>query len=213
MEEKKSTNITWHNGSISRENRERLNGHKGVCLWYTGLSASGKSTIAMKVEEKLFERDISTFVLDGDNIRHGLNKNLGFSHEDRKENIRRIGEVSKLFVNAGTIVGTAFISPYREDRDSARELFDRGSFVEIYIKASLETCEKRDPKGLYKKAMAGEIKEFTGISAPYEEPLNPELIIDTSKETDIEKNADKVISFLITNGYILSQREAKATGT
>ena len=213
MEEKKSTNITWHNGSISRENRERLNGHKGVCLWYTGLSASGKSTIAMKVEEKLFERDISTFVLDGDNIRHGLNKNLGFSPEDRKENIRRIGEVSKLFVNAGTIVGTAFISPYREDRDSARELFDRGSFVEIYIKASLETCEKRDPKGLYKKAMAGEIKEFTGISAPYEEPLNPELIIDTSKETDIEKNADKVISFLITNGYILSQREAKATGT
>jgi adenylylsulfate kinase len=138
---------------------------------------------------------------------------LGFSPEDRKENIRRIGEVSKLFVNAGTIVGTAFISPYREDRDSARELFDRGSFVEIYIKASLETCEKRDPKGLYKKAMAGEIKEFTGISAPYEEPLNPELIIDTSKETDIEKNADKVISFLITNGYILSQREAKATGT
>ena len=213
MEEKKSTNITWHNGSISRENRERLNGHKGVCLWYTGLSASGKSTIAMKVEEKLFERDMSTFVLDGDNIRHGLNKNLGFSPEDRKENIRRIGEVSKLFVNAGTIVGTAFISPYREDRDSARELFDRGSFVEIYIKASLETCEKRDPKGLYKKAMAGEIKEFTGISAPYEEPLNPELIIDTSKETDIEKNADKVISFLITNGYILSQREAKATGT
>ena len=213
MEEKKSTNITWHNGSISRENRERLNGHKGVCLWYTGLSASGKSTIAMKVEEKLFERDMSTFVLDGDNIRHGLNKNLGFSPEDRKENIRRIGEVSKLFVNAGTIVGTAFISPYREDRDSARELFDRGSFVEIYIKASLETCEKRDPKGLYKKAMAGKIKEFTGISAPYEEPLNPELIIDTSKETDIEKNADKVISFLITNGYILSQREAKATGT
>jgi adenylylsulfate kinase len=213
MEEKKSTNITWHNGSISRENRERLNGHKGVCLWYTGLSASGKSSIAMKVEEKLFERDMSTFVLDGDNIRHGLNKNLGFSPEDRKENIRRIGEVSKLFVNAGTIVGTAFISPYREDRDSARELFDRGSFVEIYIKASLETCEKRDPKGLYKKAMAGEIKEFTGISAPYEEPLNPELIIDTSKETDIEKNADKVISFLITNGYILSQREAKATGT
>jgi adenylylsulfate kinase len=213
MEEKKSTNITWHNGSISRENRERLNGHKGVCLWYTGLSASGKSTIAMKVEEKLFERDMSTFVLDGDNIRHGLNKNLGFSPEDRKENIRRIGEVSKLFVNAGTIVGTAFISPYREDRDSARELFDRGSFVEIYIKASLETCEKRDPKGLYKKAMAGEIKEFTGISAPYEEPLNPELIIDTSKETDIEKNADKVISFLITNGYILSQKEAKATGT
>jgi adenylylsulfate kinase len=213
MKEKKSTNITWHNGSISRENRERLNGHKGVCLWYTGLSASGKSSIAMKVEEKLFERGMSTFVLDGDNIRHGLNKNLGFSPEDRKENIRRIGEVSKLFVNAGTIVGTAFISPYREDRDNARKLFDKGSFVEIYIKASLETCEKRDPKGLYKKAIAGEIKEFTGISAPYEEPLNPELIIDTSKETDIEKNADKVISFLITNGYILSQREAKATGT
>ncbi|HSD64325.1 MAG TPA: adenylyl-sulfate kinase [Ignavibacteriaceae bacterium] len=212
MSENKSTNITWHNGSISKEDRTRLSGHKGVCLWYTGLSASGKSTIAMKVEEKLFEKGMRTFVLDGDNIRHGLNKNLGFSPEDRVENIRRIGEVSKLFVEAGTIVSTAFISPYREDRDNVRKLYEKGEFVEIYIKAELETCEERDPKGLYKKALAGEIKEFTGISAPYEEPLNPELIVNTTEEIDIDKNADKVINYLTLNGYILSREEA-ATGT
>ena len=198
----KATNITWHNGSISKEDRSRLQGHKGVCLWYTGLSASGKSTIAMKVEEKLFERGLRTFVLDGDNVRHGLNKNLGFSPEDRAENIRRIGEVSKLFTDAGVIVGTAFISPYRSDRDNVRQLFKEGEFIEIYIQASLETCEKRDPKGLYKKALAGEIKEFTGISAPYEEPLKPEIIINTTEENDISINADRVIAYLEANDVI-----------
>ena len=196
MEEKKATNVYWHKGSITPKDRERMSGHKGVCLWYTGLSASGKSTIAMRVEEKLFERGFRTFVLDGDNIRHGLNKNLGFSPEDRKENIRRIGEVSKLFVSAGIIVGTAFISPYREDRDNVRNLLNDNEFVEIFIKADLKTCEERDPKGLYKKALAGEIKEFTGISAPYEEPLNPELVINTTEEDNIDLNADKVISYL-----------------
>jgi adenylylsulfate kinase len=210
MKGKKTSNITWHNGSISKEDRIRLSGHKGVCLWYTGLSASGKSTIAMKVEEKLFESGMRTFVLDGDNVRHGLNKNLGFSPEDRTENIRRIGEVSKLFVDAGIIVGTAFISPYRKDRDNVRKLYSEGEFVEIFIKADLETCEERDPKGLYKKALAGEIKEFTGISAPYEEPLNPELVINTTEETDIEKNADKVINYLTVNGYLIRTTEEKS---
>jgi adenylylsulfate kinase len=212
MNENKATNITWHKGSISKKDRGRLSGHKGVCLWYTGLSASGKSTIAMKVEEKLFERGMRTFVLDGDNIRHGLNKNLGFSPEDRAENIRRIGEVSRLFVDAGTIVGTAFISPYREDRDNVRKLFTDGEFVEIFVKAELETCEDRDPKGLYKKALSGEIKEFTGVSAPYEEPLKPELIVNTTEETDVDKNADKIINYLTWNGYLLSNEES-ATGT
>ena len=200
--QRKATNITWHNGSISKEDRSRLQGHKGVCLWYTGLSASGKSTIAMKVEEKLFERGLRTFVLDGDNVRHGLNKNLGFSPDDRAENIRRIGEVSKLFVDAGVIVGTAFISPYRADRDNVRKLYKEGEFIEIHIQATLETCEQRDPKGLYKKALAGEIKEFTGISAPYEEPLKPELIINTTEEDNIDINADKVIAYLEANDVI-----------
>ncbi len=209
MTEVKATNVHWHNGQISNEDRERLNKHKGACLWYTGLSGSGKSTIAAKVEEKLFEKGIKTYILDGDNIRHGLNKNLGFSHEDRTENIRRIGEVSKLFVDAGIVVGTAFISPYREDRDNVRKLLSDGDFVEIFVYADLETCEARDPKGLYKKARAGEIKDFTGISAPYEEPLNPELVINTTEETDIDKNADKVIEFLERKGYLTIKKEVE----
>ncbi len=200
--EPKSRHIYWHEGDITKEDRERMNGHKGVCLWFTGLSGSGKSTIAREVENILYERGVRTYVLDGDNIRHGLNKDLGFSPEDRNENIRRIGEVAKLFVDAGLIVMTAFISPYRADRDRVRQIMQEGEFVEIYVEADLETCEERDPKGLYKKARAGEIKEFTGISAPYEAPLHPELVINTTEETDVRKNAQKVVAFLEKKGYL-----------
>ena len=202
MTEPKSKNIYWHHGDIAKEDRERQGGHRGVCIWFTGLSGSGKSVIAHEVENQLFEKGVRTYVLDGDNIRHGLNRDLGFSPEDRNENIRRIGEVAKLFVDAGIMVMTAFISPYREDRDQVRRLMKEGEFVEIYVEADLETCEQRDPKGLYKKARAGEIKEFTGISAPYEPPLNPELIINTTQETDVKKNAQKVIRYLEENGYL-----------
>jgi adenylylsulfate kinase len=202
MAEVKATNVHWHEGQIKKENREKMNGHKGVCIWYTGLSGSGKSTIAVRVEEKLFERGIKTYILDGDNIRHGLNKNLGFSPEDRTENIRRIGEVSRLFVDAGIMVMTAFISPYREDRDKVRALLKDREFIEVFVDATIETCEERDPKGLYKKARSGEIKEFTGISAPYEEPLKPELVVNTTEEKDIDKNANKVIKYLEEKGYL-----------
>jgi len=198
----KSDHITWHEGDITKADRERLAGHRGVCLWFTGLSGSGKSVISRETENLLFERGFRTYVLDGDNIRHGLNSDLGFSPEDRNENIRRIGEVSKLFVDAGTIVMTAFISPYREDRDRVRKILQDGEFIEIYVEADLETCEKRDPKGLYKKARDGEIKEFTGISAPYESPENPELIINTTQESDIKTNAEKVVQYLDSNGYL-----------
>lgn len=195
----KSKNIYWHEGNISREDRQRQYGHKNVCIWFTGLSGSGKSTIARKVEEKLFERGVKTYVLDGDNVRHGLNNNLGFSHEDRTENIRRIGEVSKLFVDAGLVVMTAFISPYRVDRRNVRNLMQKGEFIEVFIDATIETCEERDPKGLYKKAKAGEIKEFTGISSPYEKPENPELVVNTTEESDININAEKVLMYLEAN--------------
>ncbi|MEE9449020.1 MAG: adenylyl-sulfate kinase [Ignavibacteriaceae bacterium] len=202
MKETKSKNIYWHSGEISKEDRERQNGHKSVCIWFTGLSGSGKSSIARKLEEKLFERGIKTYVLDGDNIRHGLNNNLGFSPEDRTENIRRIGEVSKLFVDTGLVVMTAFISPYIEDRNNVRKLLAYGEFVEVFVEASIETCEERDVKGLYKKAKAGEIKEFTGISAPYENPENPELILNTTEETDVNINAEKVLNFLEGKKYV-----------
>ena len=198
----KATNIFWHERLINKEDRERLNGHKGVCLWYTGLSGSGKSTIAIEVENLLFKKVMRTYVLDGDNIRHGLNNDLGFSPEDRTENIRRIGEVSKLFVDAGLIVMTAFISPYRSDRRQVRDLMLKGEFVEVYVKCDIKVCEQRDPKGLYKKARAGKIKDFTGIDAPYEEPENPELIIDTSEITDVRTNANRVIDFLTENKYL-----------
>ena len=198
----KSDHIYWHEGDIAKTDRERLAGHRGVCLWFTGLSGSGKSVISRETENLLFERGVRTYVLDGDNIRHGLNNDLGFSPEDRNENIRRIGEVSKLFVDAGTIVMTAFISPYQVDRDRVRKILQVGEFVEIYVEADLDTCEERDPKGLYKKARAGEIKEFTGISAPYESPENPELIINTTQESDIKTNAQKVIKYLESNGYL-----------
>ena len=177
----KATNITWHEGHVDREQREKLLEQKGALMWMTGLSGSGKSTIAYTLEHALVQRGHLAYVLDGDNIRHGLNKNLGFSAEDREENIRRIGEVGKLFVDAGIVTITAFISPYRKDRDIARETVGAGSFFEVFCDTPLDVCEERDPKGLYKKARAGEIKGFTGIDDPYEAPVNPELVIDTSK--------------------------------
>ena len=195
MTEQKATNITWHQSSLNKPDREKLLNQKGVVIWFTGLPSSGKSTLAHVVEEELYKRGHLSYVLDGDNIRHGLNKNLGFSPEDREENIRRIGEVAKLFANSGAITMTAFISPYRKDRDKARQLLEDWEFIEIFVKVSLEEAEQRDPKGLYKKARAGEIKEFTGISAPYEEPMNPELVIDTN-ELDVEKSRDVVIRYL-----------------
>ncbi len=195
MTEQKATNITWHQSLIRKEDRQRLLHQKGIVIWFTGLSSSGKSTVAHAVEEELYKRGHLCYVLDGDNIRHGLNKNLGFSPEDREENIRRIGEVAKLFAAAGLITMTAFISPYRSDRDKARQLLEDREFIEVFVKVSLKEAEQRDPKGLYKKARAGEIKEFTGISAPYEEPLSPELIIDTDK-LDVESSRDLIIRYL-----------------
>jgi adenylylsulfate kinase len=195
MAEQKATNITWHEHKIARENREALLNQKGVLLWFTGLSASGKSTVANEVTYRLHQMGKLTYVLDGDNIRHGLNKNLGFSPEDREENIRRISEVGNLFADAGLITTTAFISPYRKDRDAARELLGDGRFVEIYVKASIDICEKRDPKGLYQKAKDGVIKEFTGVSAPYEEPLKPEIVLDADTMT-IEEEVKMVLDYL-----------------
>ncbi|MBG9377523.1 adenylyl-sulfate kinase [Panacibacter sp. DH6] len=194
-------NIVWHNATITKEDRHRKNGHKSAILWYTGLSGAGKSTLANKVEEKLFERGYNTYVLDGDNIRMGLNKGLGFDAEARKENIRRIGEVAKLFVDAGVIVSTAFVSPYIADRDMVRALVPEGEFVEIYVAASLEVCEGRDTKGLYKKARAGEIKNFTGISDPYEAPVNAELTVDTGAQS-LDESAETVLRYLEEKGYI-----------
>ncbi|RMF56936.1 MAG: adenylyl-sulfate kinase [Calditrichaeota bacterium] len=208
--ERKATNIHWHEGDITKTDRERLHNHKGVCIWFTGLSGSGKSTLAVEAQNILYEMGAHTYILDGDNIRHGLNKDLGFSPEDRKENIRRIGEVAKLFVDAGIIVMTAFISPYREDRDAVRKLLAEGDFIEVYVQCDLEVCEQRDPKGLYKKARAGEIPEFTGISAPYEEPTNPELIIDTAQNTDAKANARKVVDYLLEHGYLNINKNEKA---
>lgn len=201
MAEQKATNVTWHDHRVTKEERCKQNGHKGAVLWFTGLSGSGKSTIANTVDHKLFEMGKHTFVLDGDNIRMGLNKNLGFSPEDRTENIRRIGEVSKLYTDAGILVMTAFISPYLEDRDQVREIMGDGEFIEVLVKASLETCEERDPKGLYKKARAGEIKGFTGIDAPYEAPEKPELVLDSDSK-GIDELADEVVAYLEANGYL-----------
>tara|TARA_B100000029_G_scaffold277602_1_gene272036 strand:- start:10 stop:639 length:630 start_codon:yes stop_codon:yes gene_type:complete len=201
MTEQKATNITWHESRVDRVAREELAGHKGAVIWFTGLSASGKSTVANEVDHLLHGLGKKTYVLDGDNVRHGLNKNLGFSAEDRAENIRRIGEVAKLFVDSGTIALTAFISPYSADRQQARELLDDGEFVEVYVNASLETCEARDPKGLYAKARAGEIKGFTGIDDPYEAPESPELELDADAK-GIEELAGEVVAWLDANGYL-----------
>ena len=201
MAQQKATNITWHETTVTAEDREKLLNQKGCVIWFTGLSGSGKSTLANAVEHVLHQQRHHTYVLDGDNVRHGLNKNLGFSPEDREENIRRIGEVAKLFADAGTIVMTAFISPYRADRDQARALIAEGRFVEVFVDCPLEVCEERDTKGLYKKARAGEIKEFTGISAPYESPLNPEVTVN-SAELSIEACAGAVVSALVKAGLV-----------
>jgi len=199
--QKKSTNVVWHHATITRDHRHQLNGHKSAVLWFTGLSGSGKSTLAHAVEERLYTMNCRTFVLDGDNVRHGLCSDLGFSAEDRKENIRRIGEVAKLITEAGVVVATAFISPFKADRNVVRNLLPHGDFIEIFCDCSLEVCEERDVKGLYKKARAGEIPEFTGISSPYESPDNPELIVDTGTNT-LDECTDKVIELLKTRGII-----------
>ena len=201
MAQQKATNITWHDATVTAEDREKLLNQKGCVIWFTGLSGSGKSTLANAVEHVLHQQRHHTYVLDGDNVRHGLNKNLGFSPEDREENIRRIGEVAKLFADAGTIVMTAFISPYRADRDQARELIAEGRFVEVFVDCPLEVCEERDTKGLYKKARAGEIKEFTGISAPYEPPFDPEVTVNTA-ELSIEESAHAVVASLVKTGLV-----------
>ena len=201
MAERKSANITWHAGQVTPRDRGRLLGQRGVTVWLTGLSGSGKSTIASGVEHALMSWGRIAYVLDGDNIRHGLNKSLGFSPEDRSENIRRIGEVAKLFTDAGLIVLTSFISPYRADRDAVRELMETGDLVEVYVDASLETCEGRDLKGLYAKARAGEIPEFTGISAPYEAPESPELVVDTNRQS-VSESVGRVVGYLESKGYL-----------
>jgi adenylylsulfate kinase len=199
--ESKSTNITWHASHVTREERERLLGQRGVTVWLTGLSGSGKSTIAVGAERELVRRGRLAYVLDGDNIRHGLNKNLGFAPADRTENIRRIGEVAKLFTDAGVIAMTSFISPYRSDRDGVRALMAPGDFIEVHVAATVETCESRDVKGLYQKARKGEIPEFTGISAPYEAPHEPELVLDTNDQS-VEQSVASLVAYLEKNGYL-----------
>jgi len=197
----KIPNIIYHKGSVTRQRRNKLNNHRSIVLWFTGLSGSGKSTLAHALEEKLFQKGCRTFVLDGDNVRYGLNSNLDFSEAGRTENIRRISEVSKLMLESGLIVMTAFISPINKDRSEARKLISSNDFIEIYCKASLETCETRDVKGLYKRARAGEIKNYTGIDSPYEAPENPELTIDTDKQS-LEESVSTILSFLDSNEII-----------
>jgi len=193
--EQVSSNVVWHHSEISRKDREQLNGHRGTVLWFTGLSGSGKSTLSHAVEQKLHQLTVRTSVLDGDNVRHGLCGDLGFSDVARRENIRRVGEVSKLFVDAGMIVLTAFISPFRDDRRVVRQLHQEGDFIEVYCAASLDVCETRDVKGLYQRARKGEIKDFTGISSPYEQPEHAELLVNTGELT-LEESADLVIAYL-----------------
>ena len=200
----KKNNVTWFNGYVCREDRETLHGHKGAVIWFTGLSASGKSTIAHLVEKELHQQGCSTYALDGDNVRHGLCSDLAFSSEDRIENIRRIGEMVKLFVDSGIIVLAAFISPYRKDRQQIRSLFHNGQFLEIYVECPPEICSSRDQKGIYAKARAGVIKEFTGISAPYEPPENPDLVIPSYKQ-DAKAAAESVI-YLIKQRNIIKER-------
>ena len=196
-----SRNIVWHAGMVTKADRESIIGHRGCTIWMTGLPSSGKSTLAVALEKTLWDRGIHAFVLDGDNIRHGLNRDLGFSPEDRNENIRRIGEVAKLFTDAGVINITAFISPYRADRDQAQSLMTDGDFIEAFVDCPVEICEQRDPKGLYKKARAGEIPEFTGISAPYEPPLNAEITLRTNDESEAAC-LKKLVRYLGDRGYI-----------
>jgi adenylylsulfate kinase len=206
MAEQKSTNITWHEGQVSREQRHSVLGQKGATIWFTGLSASGKSTVSIALEKALNEAGQHAYCLDGDNIRHGLNKNLGFSPEDRTENIRRIGEVAKLFADSGAICQTSFISPYRADRDIVRALHDAAGllFIEVYVNCPLEVAEERDPKGLYKKARAGEIKGFTGIDAPYEEPENPGFVLRTD-QLDLVQSVQAILELLKDKGLLTSK--------
>ena len=191
----KTPNTIYHNATVTRQRRNQLNKHKSAVIWFTGLSGSGKSTLAHSVEENLHNLGCRTYVLDGDNVRHGLSSNLTFSNNDRKENIRRIGEVANLMIEAGIIAMTAFISPFKKDRNFVRQLLPQGDFIEIFCKASLETCESRDVKGLYKRARAGEIKNYTGIDSPYEEPDNPEIVINTEIEA-VQESVARVINFL-----------------
>lgn len=193
--------IVWHEGGITKSDRQKMNNHKSAVIWFTGLSGSGKSTVAAALEQTLSNMSIRTYVLDGDNIRHGLNKDLGFSKEDRAENIRRIGEISKLFVDAGIMTLAAFISPYQKDRNAVRSLLEAHEFIEVYVKCDLKECEKRDPKGLYKKVRNGEITGFTGVDAPYEEPGNPEIIIETDRMS-VDECVDKILNYLQKNGYL-----------
>ena len=197
-------NVVWHHATVTRQRRNELNNHKSVVLWFTGLSGSGKSTLAHAVEEELHQIGCRTIVLDGDNMRHGLCKDLDFSDESRKENIRRIGEVAKLFIESGVITLTAFISPFKEERDKVRKLLANQDLIEIYVKCPISVCEARDVKGMYKKAKANEIKNFTGISSPYEVPESPDLIVDTDQET-LDESVDKVLGVLINRGIINSE--------
>lgn len=205
----KSTHIFWHDGNITRGDRERVHGHRGATIWFTGLSASGKSTLARALEERLFEMGCRVYVLDGDNVRHGLNRDLGFSHEDRTENIRRVGEVAKLFTDYGAFCITAFISPYQEDRDGVRAIMLEDDFIEVFVEAPLDVCEERDPKGLYRRARAGEIPDFTGISAPYEEPEDPEFTVHTAQHS-VKECVDQIIQYLKESGHLNGEQFQEA---
>ena len=212
MAVQKATNVTWQDGEVTREDRYQILRQKGATIWFTGLSGSGKSTIAVALENALFSRGKLSYRLDGDNVRMGINKNLGFSEQDRKENIRRIGEVSKLFGDAGTIALSSFISPYRADRDEVRELHEATNlkFIEVFVDCSLEVAESRDPKGLYKKARAGEIKNFTGIDDPYEAPVNPEIHLHTDKMT-LEEEVSKILDYLMDHDILRQQFLTRAS--
>tara|TARA_B100000963_G_scaffold361897_1_gene400655 strand:- start:8709 stop:9317 length:609 start_codon:yes stop_codon:yes gene_type:complete len=199
------SNVVWHNTTIKVKNRITLMSQKPFVLWFTGLSASGKSTLANIVEQKLFKMSYKTYLLDGDNVRHGLNSDLGFDENSRIENIRRIGEVAKLFNDAGLIVLTAFISPFISDRELVRNLFPKGQFLEVFVDSSLEVCEKRDPKGMYKKARNGEIANFTGISSPYEKPIKPEMYIDNNDDASLDALSNKIIDYLVENKYLVER--------
>jgi adenylylsulfate kinase len=205
---KKSSNVVWQQQTVDRTKRQEMNGHKSFVLWFTGLSGAGKSTLANAVEARLHEMGCRSFVFDGDNVRHGLCADLGFSEDDRKENIRRIGEMTKLFMEAGVIAMTAFISPFRHDRQRVRGLMPEGDFIEVYCRCSLKVCEERDVKGLYAKARAGLIPNYTGISSPYEEPENAEIVVDTDSIT-LDESAEAVLSYLREQGYIANRAAAK----
>ena len=206
----KSSDVVWSNVSVTKDRRDNLNKQRSAVIWFTGLSGSGKTTIANALEQRLHKEAFRTYLLDGDNVRHGLSNDLGFSDHDRTENIRRIGEVSKLFIDAGVMVLATFISPFINDRKFVRNIVNETEFVEIYIKCPLNTCEDRDVKGLYKKARAGEIKHFTGIDSPYEEPVSAELTIDTSK-LSIEESVDAIINYLVKNSYLVINRRQRIT--